>query len=91
MGALKEIICDRFLDGTPLPNNLKIIAALNPYRLRSAEATESHMKVGLVYKHARDVISIPDPLENLVYRVHPIPDSFCDHMYDFGRLSGMLN
>jgi hypothetical protein len=45
------------------------------------------MKVGLVYKHARDAISIPDPLENLVYRVHPVGDSFCDHMYDFGRLS----
>jgi hypothetical protein len=28
MGILKEIICDRFLDGSPLPDNMKIIAAL---------------------------------------------------------------
>eukprot|EP00466_Bigelowiella_natans_P005500 jgi/Bigna1/142948/aug1.74_g17656 len=29
---------------------------------------------------------IRDPLKNLVYRVHPLPESMVDHVYDFGAL-----
>lgn len=29
-----------------------------------------------------------DPLRNLVYRVHPLPESMIDFVYDFGSLSG---
>ncbi len=28
-----------------------------------------------------------DPLRNLVYRVHPLPESMIDFIYDFGSLS----
>ena len=28
-----------------------------------------------------------DPLKNLVYRVHPLPESMIDHVFDFGALS----
>lgn len=30
MGLFKEIVCDRSLNGVPLPDNLKIVAACNP-------------------------------------------------------------
>lgn len=32
MGLFKELVCDRTLNGKPLPNKIKIIAACNPYR-----------------------------------------------------------
>lgn len=34
-GLFKEIICDETLGGTPLPRNLRVVAACNPYRLRT--------------------------------------------------------
>ena len=34
IGWFKEIVCDLSLDGEPLPYNMKIIAACNPYRRR---------------------------------------------------------
>lgn len=34
IGWFKEIVCDHSLDGEPLPYNMKIIAACNPYRRR---------------------------------------------------------
>ena len=42
IGLIKEIMCDRRMNGKPISNDLKIIAACNPYRkymlLRSADA-----------------------------------------------------
>ena len=32
IGLIKEIMCDRRLNGEPLPENIKFIAACNPYR-----------------------------------------------------------
>jgi hypothetical protein len=32
------MICDRTMDGRPLPENMKIIGACNPYRLRMAKS-----------------------------------------------------
>ena len=45
---------------------VKVLAALNPYRLRPASAGA----VGLVFKQSE---SFDDPMSRLVYRVHPIP------------------
>lgn len=49
---------------------------------------------GLVFEHytqssaAENVgTGIKDPLRNLVYRVHPLPESMIDHIFDFGSLS----
>lgn len=32
VGLIKEVMCDRHLNGKPISANLKIIAACNPYR-----------------------------------------------------------
>ena len=32
IGLIKEIMCDRRLNGEPLPEDIKFIAACNPYR-----------------------------------------------------------
>ncbi|KAG2374157.1 hypothetical protein C9374_010994 [Naegleria lovaniensis] len=89
-GILKEIVCDRVLNGLPIPKNIKIVCALNPYRLKNENTKKIEAVIqsqsGILYKHP-SFKNIPDPLENLVYRVHPLPDSFIDHVYDFGSLS----
>ena len=32
IGLIKEIMCDRRLNGKPIPEDIKFIAACNPYR-----------------------------------------------------------
>ncbi len=82
LGAIKEIVCDKFLDGQRLPENIRIVCALNPYRKRTTPPTE---EAGLIFKHA-SVQSLPDPLETLAYRVFPIPDTFAESLFDFGQI-----
>ncbi len=98
MGLFKEIVCDRSMNGHLLPHNLLIIAACNPYRLRKGrslygvEGAEGDM-AGLVFEHHNAAheenvgTGIRDPLKNLVYRVHPLPESMVDNIFDFGALS----
>ncbi|EFC45119.1 hypothetical protein NAEGRDRAFT_79490 [Naegleria gruberi] len=90
MAIVKEVVCDGLLNGVKIPENVKIVAALNPYRLKNEKAKQLEQSIqsqtGIIYKHP-SFANIPDPLENLVYRVHPLPDSFVDHLYDFGSLS----
>lgn len=100
MGLFKEIVCDRSINGFPLLDNIKIIAACNPYRLRSTKSLYGGEEMaGLAFelfpgKHngagqrAENVgTGIKDPLRNLVYRVHPLPESMIDYIFDFGALS----
>ena len=53
MGLFKEIVVDRCLNGVPLPSNMAIIAACNPYRLRSTKASlyGGEEMAGLAYEH----------------------------------------
>jgi E3 ubiquitin-protein ligase RNF213 len=94
MGLFKEIVCDRSLNGQILPFNIKIIAACNPYRLRATKSLYGGEEMaGLAYEHfSKSTLEnvgtgIKDPLRNLVYRVHPLPESMIDHVFDFGALS----
>jgi len=93
MGLFKEIICDRSMDGLILPDSLKIIAACNPYRLKQGLMKEADTMAGLIFDHFAgghgDNVGtgITDPLKDLVYRVHPLPESMVDQVFDFGALS----
>lgn len=100
MGLFKEIVCDRTMNGIPILENVKIIAACNPYRLRHTKNLYGGEEMaGLAFEHfsghnfscgrrAENVgTGIKDPLRNLVYRVHPLPESMIDHIFDFGALS----
>eukprot|EP00954_Amorphochlora_amoebiformis_P014578 1139880-Amorphochlora_amoeboformis.AAC.1 len=49
MGLFKEIICDRSVQGRFLPPSMKIIAACNPYRLKSKQALEQEAMAGLAF------------------------------------------
>jgi len=77
MGLLTEIICHHSCNGESLPGNLVLIAACNPYRLRE----QKHIATaGLVGKLKVDEYS------KLVYRVHPLPETMLDYVWDYGTL-----
>jgi energy-coupling factor transporter ATP-binding protein EcfA2 len=96
MGLFKEMVCDHSLNGIPLPSDIKVIAACNPYRLRfSKNLYGGEEMAGLIFEHfvggddAMENVGtgIKDPLRNLVYRVHPLPESMIDYIFDFGALT----
>jgi len=91
MGLFKEMICDRSMNGRPLPSTIRIIAACNPYRLKRGLGAQEDTMAGLIFDHhaalhSETVGGITDPLKDLVYRVHPLPESLVDYVFDFGAL-----
>ena len=88
MGIITEAICHRSLNGRRLSDQIKILAALNPYRMKDVgDASAASEDVGL---QARDKHSQApaDAMKNLVYKVHPIPSTLKDFIFDFGSLNG---
>ncbi|XP_019857687.1 PREDICTED: E3 ubiquitin-protein ligase rnf213-beta-like [Amphimedon queenslandica] len=90
IGLIKEVMCDRRINGRLIEADVKFIAACNPYRkhtdkmiskLESAglgffvKATETQQKLGKI------------PLRQLVYRVLDLPPSMRPLVYDFGQLN----
>ncbi|XP_052083737.1 E3 ubiquitin-protein ligase rnf213-alpha-like [Mytilus californianus] len=91
IGFIKEIMCDKTLDGNPvqLHKRLKIVAACNPYKKHSPELIKRLEQAGLGY-HV-DTNATTDklgqvPMRNLVYRVQPLPQSLLPLVWDFGQL-----
>ena len=82
MGLITEAICQHSVGGRSLPDAVHILAALNPYRLRPAS---DDVTPGLVYSLHGD--ATPDPMAALVYRVHPVPPTLQDLVFDFGALT----
>uniref|UniRef100_A0A673V8K9 E3 ubiquitin-protein ligase RNF213 n=1 Tax=Suricata suricatta TaxID=37032 RepID=A0A673V8K9_SURSU len=92
ISCIKEVLCDRTVDGQPLAKDsgLHIIAACNPYRRHTQEMIGRLEAAGLGYRvRAEDTAerlgSIP--LRQLVYRVHALPPSLIPLVWDFGQLN----
>ncbi|KAA0724979.1 E3 ubiquitin-protein ligase rnf213-beta [Triplophysa tibetana] len=90
--AIKEVLCDKTVQGYPLKKNsgLKIIAACNPYRRHTTKMIERLERAGLGYRvkaeETEDRLG-KVPMRQLVYRVHPLPPSMVPLVWDFGQLS----
>ncbi|XP_046860850.1 E3 ubiquitin-protein ligase rnf213-alpha-like [Xenia sp. Carnegie-2017] len=90
---IKEIMVDRRVNGRyidPKLTSLHFIAACNPYRKHTDEMIKKLESAGLGYHVSADETedklgSIP--LRQLVYRVHPLPESMMPLIWDFGHLS----
>lgn len=78
LGTINEMICHRSIKGKPLPSNLVFIAACNPYRLRPP---------GKITTAGLNGKTISDEFSRLVYRVHPLPETMIDFVWDYGSLS----
>ena len=91
IGLIKEILCDRRIDGERIPNDLRLqfVAACNPYRKHTEAMLSKLTSAGLGMFNSSDKVrehfgSIP--LRELVYRVLPLPDSLLPLVWDFGTL-----
>ena len=73
IGLISEMICNGTLLGSPLPRNLRLIAACNPYKIKSVS-----IDVGLVQKKTS---------ARLLHKVHPLPHSLMDFVWDYGFLN----
>ncbi|XP_065899482.1 E3 ubiquitin-protein ligase rnf213-alpha-like isoform X2 [Dysidea avara] len=90
IGLIKEVMCDKRVMGRPIKENIKFIAACNPYRRHSENMIKKLERAGLGYhvKSEDTEQKLGDvPLRNLVYRVLDIPSSMCSLVYDFGQLN----
>ena len=91
VGLIKEIMCDKTLNGKKIEfkYGLKIIAAVNPYRKHSKEMIDKLESAGLGFfiasNESKDKLG-HIPMRQLVYRVQPLPSSFLPLVWDFGQL-----
>jgi len=72
MYLIAEMICKKSLLGLPLPSDLKLLAACNPYKLRNKT-----LEIGLVLERKSS---------RLLHIVNPLPDSLLEHIWDYGAL-----
>lgn len=80
IGLICEILCERQLQGERIPDNICLIAACNPYKLRS-KSISIEENVGIKRSNQSKGFS------KLLYTVHPLPDSVIEYVWDFGALS----
>jgi len=92
--VLRSAFQSKFKLGRKLPPNLKFIAAANPYRQKKLpkEDDAASNTPGLAFDQYHSLASIEqqttnkDIMHRLVYRVHPIPESLLDYVWDYGYL-----
>ena len=78
LGLFKEMICDKSMKGSVLPDNLVILAACNPYRYQPKESKPS---AGLQLAGSKPVG------ERLVYVVRQLPETLYEFIWDYGTLN----
>ncbi|KAJ5068534.1 hypothetical protein M0811_02467 [Anaeramoeba ignava] len=85
---LKGLFSDRILNGIPISDQIYIFGAANPYRLREEKSENDDFLTdeGLAFDYGERQEEMK-LLRRAVYRVHAIPDSFFDDIFDYGILS----
>ncbi|CAC5363748.1 RNF213 [Mytilus coruscus] len=92
IGAIKEVMCDKCIQGKPIQlfEQLKIVAACNPYRKHKEDLIKTLEQAGLGYhvsaSKTKDRLGRV-PMRRLVYRVQPLPQSMIPLVWDFGQLN----
>ena len=92
IGLIKEILCDRRIDGIQIPTDIRLqfIAACNPYRIHTPEMIIKLFSsgLGMITGDKMEIEHFGDiPLRDLVYRVIPLPHSLLPLVWEFGKLS----
>jgi hypothetical protein len=83
-GLLKEVLIERRLDGQPLDERIVPIAACNPYQLKGEAKTQSS---GLTTENIAGIrLERARGLLDLVYSVHPLPESMFQFLWNYDKL-----
>ena len=80
IGILSDAICHGRIFNEILAPNIRIIAACNPYRLRSQHNILTEGLDSKIRQHC-------DEMSRLVYRVHPLPETMMSYVWDFGAVN----
>ncbi len=83
LGLIADLMCHRRLMGRRINSMLVLIAACNPYRWRR----KLPLTAGLDAKMAPKLET--DRTSRLVYRVHPLPETLLEYIWDFGSLNAI--
>ena len=87
LGLLSDIICHHKMNGKPLLRDVIFIAACNPYRLRPQATTDKAAGLqppsAMLHRRPHGPAGIP---ASLLYRVHPLPETMMDYVWDYGSL-----
>ncbi|EDQ86098.1 uncharacterized protein MONBRDRAFT_11221, partial [Monosiga brevicollis MX1] len=85
LGLLTDILVRRKLYTDPLPENLIVMGACNPYERRAPPVR----RAGLAVESKRQgrVVQTFDERSQLRYRVHPLPEAMLTYVWDFGALA----
>lgn len=90
---ITEIIINHSLNGRGLHPNIVVLAALNPYRFKTQVTDHDNITSGLTFSTdalhpaQHSSIRLSSGIDrNLVYKVHPVPDTLLCFVYDFGAL-----
>jgi hypothetical protein len=89
IGLLTEAIVHRSLNGRSLRTAIQVVGAVNPYR-RKPDRTGNNAGLRLHQHGAPAEGPAADALDDLVYRVHPLPASLLATVFDFGHLDNEI-
>jgi len=80
IGLIKEILCERTMLGKPLPENMVFLGACNPWRFKTQKIVFDE-NVGIKKDRLNQFNNY-----NLLYTVHPLPETMIDFVWDYGHL-----
>ena len=81
IGLIKEIMCERTLQGKLLPDNMIFLGACNPRRLKTRQSIFDE-DVGI----RNNKVSQLNQNYGLLYTVHPLPETMIEFVWDYGHL-----
>ena len=81
IGLIKEIMCERTLQGRALPDNMVFLGACNPRRLKTKQSIFDE-DVGI----RNNKIDVLNQGYSLLYTVYPLPETMIEFVWDYGHL-----
>ncbi len=82
LGLICEILTNRTILGSPIPDNIVLLAACNPFKLRMKK-NKFDENVGIKRANAQNRLA----QNTLMYTVNQLPDNIIEYLWDFGALT----
>eukprot|EP00762_Andalucia_godoyi_P005385 ANDGO_08381.mRNA.1 Putative uncharacterized transmembrane protein DDB_G0290641 len=86
LGLLNDVVCHRRIRDRAILPPVSLLCACNPYRRRVGEAVSAGLNIRIKRLERPEFAQRRDKSTELVYRVHPLPETMMEYVWDFGRL-----